>query len=234
VAVQFAAGKAEMRVDNLRLFDYHTIPNAFALGPNDPAVVSFDVVWSGPITRRVSVLDGTLGNNYAGEYVENQVTVTWSGTNLATGFSFTSNPGTFATSSVDGGFAELGHERNGIFFPPGGSGGGGSGGGGSGDDPLPPAFAVPAQQGGTLAAPPVSAALVLGGTDRGGVGSYASTAPPSASDWGTPSPARQTAQAVAPAYAALVHPGRTETRIEVLDRLFVELANAPNDGLSKF
>jgi hypothetical protein len=79
-------------------------------------VVSFDVVWSGPITRRVSVLDGTLGNQYAGEYVENQATVTWSGTNLKTGFSFTANPGTLATSSVDGGFAELGHERNGSFF----------------------------------------------------------------------------------------------------------------------
>src|SRR5262249_49605373 len=67
------------------------------------------------ISRRVSVPDGTLGNNYAGNYVENQVTVNWSGKNLATGFSFTANPGTFATSAVDGGFAELGQERNGIF-----------------------------------------------------------------------------------------------------------------------
>jgi hypothetical protein len=77
--------------------------------------VSFDVVWSTPITRRVNVPNGTLGNNYTGEYVENQVAVTWSGTNLATGFSFTSNPGTFATSFFDGGFAELAHEQNGIF-----------------------------------------------------------------------------------------------------------------------
>src|SRR5262249_25887517 len=75
-----------------------------------------------PITRPVSVLDGTLGNNYAGEYVENQVTVTWTGTNLAAGFTFTANPGTLATSSVDGGFAELGHERNGAFDPSGGDG----------------------------------------------------------------------------------------------------------------
>ena len=110
-----------MRVNNLAIEDYHFLANA--IGPNfdndaadDPAAVSFDVVWSGPITRRVSVTDGTLGNQYAGEYVENQVTVTWSGTNLATGFSFTANPGTFATSFFDGGFAELGHEQNGIFF----------------------------------------------------------------------------------------------------------------------
>src|SRR5262249_34137319 len=101
--------------------DYHTLANA--IGPNfdneafnDPAVVSFDVIWSSPVTRRVSVTDGTLGNHFAGEFVENQVTVTWSGTNLATGFSFTSNPGTLATSFVDGGFSELGKEQNGVFF----------------------------------------------------------------------------------------------------------------------
>jgi hypothetical protein len=119
VAVHFAAGKAEMRVDNLPVRDYHNAANS--LGKDtfatafDPAVVSFDVVWSGPITRHVQVPDGTLGNHYAGEYVENQVTVTWSGKNLAEGFTFTANPGTFVTSSVDGGFAELGRERNGIL-----------------------------------------------------------------------------------------------------------------------
>jgi hypothetical protein len=128
VAAQFAAGKAEMRVDNLAIRDYHNAANG--LGPHwqtafDPAVVSFDVVWSRPITRRVHVQDGTLGNNYAGEYVENQVTVTWSGTNLKEGFSFTANPGTFATSAFDGGFAELGHERNGTFFPSGSDAAGG-------------------------------------------------------------------------------------------------------------
>jgi hypothetical protein len=66
----------------------------------------------------VSVTNGTLGDNFAGQFVENQVTVTWSGTNLATGFSFTANPGTLATSTLDGGFAEVGKERNGIFFGP--------------------------------------------------------------------------------------------------------------------
>jgi hypothetical protein len=120
VSVQYAAGKAEMRVNNLALDDYHFLANA--IGPNfdnpaaqDDAVVSFDVVWSTPITRRVGVTNGTLGNDYAGNYVENQATVTWTGTNLATGFSFTSNPGTFATSFFDGGFAELAKEQNGIF-----------------------------------------------------------------------------------------------------------------------
>jgi hypothetical protein len=118
VEVHLGAGKAEMEVENLPIPDYGTKANS--LGPQwqtafDPGVVSLDVVWSGPITRQVHVTDGTLGNNYAGEYVENQVTVTWSGTNLKTGVTFTANPGTFATSAFDGGFAELGHERNGSF-----------------------------------------------------------------------------------------------------------------------
>jgi hypothetical protein len=113
VTVQFAAGRAEMRVNNFALGDYTKIP--IALGPNwqtafVPATVSFDIVWSGPVTRRLNVRDGTNGNNYAGEYVENQATVTWSASEA--GFSFTSNPGTVSL------FAELGHERNGSFNPP--------------------------------------------------------------------------------------------------------------------
>src|SRR5438128_808102 len=52
VTVHFGAGTAEMRVDNLALGDFGTKANA--LGKNwqtasDPAVVSFDVVWSGPV-----------------------------------------------------------------------------------------------------------------------------------------------------------------------------------------
>jgi hypothetical protein len=114
VQVQFGAGRAEMHVNNLAMDDYFNLPNALAEGPEVDATVSFDVVWSGPIARRVHVGDGTLGNNYAGDYVENQVTVTWSGSNEL-GFRFTANPGTLATSSFDGGFAELGHEHNGDF-----------------------------------------------------------------------------------------------------------------------
>jgi hypothetical protein len=119
LTVQFGGGKAEMKVQNLALDDFGNIPNA--LGPNwqttfDPAVVSFDAVWSGPATRRLTFTDSTDIDQFTGSFVENQVTVTWSGVNLATGFSFTANPGTFATSAVDGGFALLGHEQNGSFF----------------------------------------------------------------------------------------------------------------------
>jgi hypothetical protein len=116
VQVQFGAGTAEMKINNLALDDFGTKANA--LGPNwqtafVPAVVSFDVVWSGPITRRLSVTDGTDVDQFTGDYVENQASVTWSGSN-ANGFTFTANPGNLSTS-FDG-FAELAHEQNGSFF----------------------------------------------------------------------------------------------------------------------
>ena len=234
------AGTAQLHVRNLVDVDYFS-PSGFAgnisLGPNwqtagGDATVSFDVVWDSPVTRRVNVTDAAHG--FAGSFNEdynNNVTVRWSGSN-ALGFSFTSNVGNLATSTAlapGNFFAQVAQERNGIFFPPDNSGGDGSG-----DGPQQPAFAMPVQQGRILAAAPVSTALVLDGTDRGGVGSSASTAPPSASDWRTPTLARQTAEAVAPTYAALIYPGRTETSLDVVDRLFAELANAPDDGLSNF
>jgi hypothetical protein len=117
VTVNFGAGRAEMHVDNLALGDYTKVP--ISLGPNFqtafvPATVSFDVVWSGPVTRMVSVTNGTNGNNYAGDYVENQVSVTWSGSEA--GFSYTANPGNFSTSVPPfAAFAELGQEGNGSF-----------------------------------------------------------------------------------------------------------------------
>jgi hypothetical protein len=103
-------------VDNLALGDYFTKANA--LGANwqtafVPATLSFDVVWSPPVTRRLNFRDTTNLDHFGGEFVENQATVTWSGTN-ANGFSFTANPGDFSTS-FDA-FAQLAHESNGSFL----------------------------------------------------------------------------------------------------------------------
>jgi hypothetical protein len=102
-----------MHVQNLAVEDYFVLPNALADGASVDATVSFDVVWSGPITRRLNFQNSTAVDPFAGEFVENQLTVSWSGSN-ANGFSFTSNPGNFSTS-VDT-FAELSHDRNGSFF----------------------------------------------------------------------------------------------------------------------
>jgi hypothetical protein len=113
VQVNFAAGKAQLHVQNLPVEEYFTLPNALADGPEIDATISFDAVWSGPVTRRLNFQNGAAIDPFAGEFVENQVTVSWSGSN-ANGFSFTSNPGNFSTS-VDS-FSELGHDRNGRFF----------------------------------------------------------------------------------------------------------------------
>lgn len=135
VQVDPGAGKAEMHVRNLDVLDYAA--NGFAsivsIGPQwqtayVPATVSFDVVWNGPVTGRVNIQD--TANDFAGEFNENQATVTWSARS-SSGFSFTSSPGNFSTSlpevpGVNGVtaplnfFAQVGHERNGIFFPGGG------------------------------------------------------------------------------------------------------------------
>ena len=104
------AGKAEMKVTNLAIEDYFNLGNALKDGPSVEATVSFDVVWTGDVTRHVNETDAT--NQFAGEYAETQATVTWSGSN-ANGFSFMSDPASTSTSH----FAETGHELNGIFFP---------------------------------------------------------------------------------------------------------------------
>jgi hypothetical protein len=180
VTVRFGAGRAELHVANLALSDQIRVP--IALGPNwqtagDPAVVSFDVVWSHPITRRVHVPAGTNGNQFAGDYVENQATVTWSGTNLATGFTFTANPGDSSTSVPGRFFAELGHEGNGIFFDPDSSGGAGAGAAfvpvliASAPAPVPPATTLraspgPAEGFATRVVVRAPAASVVPGPDR--------------------------------------------------------------------
>jgi hypothetical protein len=118
VQINPGAGTAELHVTNLPILDYPKIP--VALGPHwqtafVPATISFDFVWSGPVTRRVNVQNGTNGDQFAGEFEQNQVTVTWSGSN-ANGFSFTGNAGDLSTTTIPGfAFAEVGHLSDGIF-----------------------------------------------------------------------------------------------------------------------
>jgi hypothetical protein len=111
-------GTAELHVHNLDIEDYFNLPNGLRDGPNDPATVSLDVSWGGPVTRNVRVQDTTFG--FAGTFAEDHASVAWSGRNDNTGFHFTAHRGNFATTAAAGGtpFAELGFERNGIFFRP--------------------------------------------------------------------------------------------------------------------
>jgi hypothetical protein len=133
VQVNPGAGTAQMHIHNLPELDYYSPAGTAAissLGPTwqsgyDDALVNIDVTWSRPVTRRVDVRD--QANGFAGTFNENQATVTWS-VNSTSGFSFTSNPGNFSTSDPEvpgvsgvtaplNFFAQVGHERNGVFFP---------------------------------------------------------------------------------------------------------------------
>ena len=110
VDVQFGAGKARYHVTNMAMPDYFNIPNAifrFQDPVSVPSTCSFDIHWSGPVTKRSKVSDPDAG--FEGEFVLSHATMTWSAES-ADGFRFVSNPD---TTSV---FALLGKERNGVFF----------------------------------------------------------------------------------------------------------------------
>ena len=100
------------QANNVHVVDFHDFLNAvFGGGPAPvPAVVSFKVVWSG-VDDRVNVVN--RGNGYAGEFVRGQAQMEWTAT--SGDFQYVSSP--LSTSSSE--FAELGHERNGSFFPQG-------------------------------------------------------------------------------------------------------------------
>jgi hypothetical protein len=135
VQVNPGTGAAELHVRDFSLLDYYSpqgTGDVASLGTTWQsgyfnATVSIDVVWSGPVTRRVNVTDAA--NGFAGTFNENQATVRWS-VHSESGFDFVSNPGDFSTSvpevaGVNGVtaplnfFAQVGHEQNGIFFPSG-------------------------------------------------------------------------------------------------------------------
>ena len=78
------------------------------LGAAVPANVNYEVRWSGPISRLVSVRD--TDHTFRGQFMENTASLTWSASRL--GFTFASDPATTSTSL----FAQLGQESNGIFF----------------------------------------------------------------------------------------------------------------------
>jgi hypothetical protein len=112
--VQFVnpgAGKAELKVTDLVLEDYGSVGNALKDGPSVPATASFDVVWTGDVTRHVNVTRQDSANAFAGEFAETRATVSWSASEA--GFTFTSAPAATSKSV----FAQTGHERNGSFLP---------------------------------------------------------------------------------------------------------------------
>ena len=95
-------------IGDLDLTDYTKVPNSLALGAGVPAGVTFELRWSGPITREVPVRDADHG--FRGLFKENTATLAWSASRA--GFKFVSDPANTSKSV----FAQLGRESNGIFF----------------------------------------------------------------------------------------------------------------------
>jgi hypothetical protein len=112
VAVNFDDGTAEMRASNVQVADFGNIINAlFGGGPAPaPATVSFRVRWAGGDDAEPAHVVNT-SDGHTGEYVRGTAQMEWSAT--VGDFDFVSAP--IGTSSSD--FAEVGHERNGSFFP---------------------------------------------------------------------------------------------------------------------
>jgi hypothetical protein len=106
VDVHPGAGTAQFALSDYPTRDFHTIGNAVTGGPSDPAVVSFDMVWSGNGTSVVQ----TDGSTFSFDSVLSSVTVEWSAQKV--GWRFQSDP----ASTSESVFAAVGHEKNGVFF----------------------------------------------------------------------------------------------------------------------
>ena len=111
--MQLGKGSASLEASNVAILDYGYIPNALFGGgpPPIPGTVSFKVVWSGVHERlNIKNTDPVYGG-FAGEFVRNSAQMEWSAT--VGDYTLVSDPIVTSSSS----FAELGHERNGSFFP---------------------------------------------------------------------------------------------------------------------
>jgi len=98
---------ASMDFHHLETKDFFTIPNSLMGGHHVPAIVSFEIRWSG-VKKRVHTRDAK--NHFVGDYIEDTAAIRWSAREK--GFKFVSDPAHTSTNV----FSEIGRERNGVFF----------------------------------------------------------------------------------------------------------------------
>jgi hypothetical protein len=114
IQVNLGKGTASMEADDVPILDYVTVFNALFEGDNPsptPGSVSFTVVWSG-VDERVNIRnDDPVYGGFAGTFIRNAAQMEWTAT--VGDFMFVSDPLETSASL----FAEIGQERNGIFFP---------------------------------------------------------------------------------------------------------------------
>lgn len=107
VDINLGAGRATMRFSDQHVRDFGNILNSLGNGVSTPAIVSYDLEWSG-VTQRAQVQNDKQG--YAGLFLNTSATINWSGS---------SDSGSFTTVAAGQTtvFAQIGHEHNGVFFP---------------------------------------------------------------------------------------------------------------------
>ena len=108
VRVNPGSGRASLVVNDLEMEDYFNIVNALTDGSSNEAAVSLAVEWA-PGMKHFKVRDEATG--MAGEFIRNTATMAWSVESA--GQTYVSGPAE-SSSSLS---AQIGHERNGVFFP---------------------------------------------------------------------------------------------------------------------
>jgi hypothetical protein len=120
VRVEFNSARAFMHAESLAVPDAHDLANslthgagivtpAFTIPPIAavPASVSFDVEWSGEISRETVVNEM---QQFRGDFIKTGSTIKWS--SIQNGFSYESEDPNPARNVG----ATMGRERNGVFF----------------------------------------------------------------------------------------------------------------------
>jgi hypothetical protein len=105
VDVHPGSGRAVMEATNLPVPDYHDFVSSVTGGPALPGVVSFRVEWAASKDKHRYRY---APNQWEGTFVHTSATCTWSGRTAVAEFTTETNNPTI--------FAEVGHERSGVFF----------------------------------------------------------------------------------------------------------------------
>jgi hypothetical protein len=105
-------GTAELEFEDVEVNDWITVPNSLSngrlLGGPAPAAMSVDIRWSKIKREVLGVSDAT--NGYQGDFLETEAAIDVEVANADGSFTFV------GSGDASSGFAEIGHEQNGIFF----------------------------------------------------------------------------------------------------------------------
>jgi hypothetical protein len=110
VQIDLRAQTASFAYDSLAIPDFTDFANGVTGGPSIPGVATFNVQWGGT-TSTTSVR--VPAQTFEGTYFQDTATIEFSvASPMQNNFTFTSDAASTSTSL----FAEIGLERNGVFF----------------------------------------------------------------------------------------------------------------------